>query len=282
MNDEKTLSPAKINLFLHIRGKRKDGYHDLFSLMCCISLYDTIHLNFHQKRTTITCSSKEIPEDESNLAFRAANLFFKASGIQEGVGIDIEKKIPVGAGLGGGSSNAASVLLSLNRFYDSLFTQDELMEMGLSLGADVPFFVFGKPAVATGIGEQLDHYNRLKPYHILIINPGYPVSTAEVYENLNLGLTKCEKNFNSNSFNEQGFDAGKHLCNDLETVTLKMQPDIKTIKKSLIRYGAEGALMTGSGPTVFSLFSDSRQAETAYRSLTQYSSENKFLADMII
>ena len=182
------LSPAKINLFLLITEKRSDGYHNLASLMCCIKLYDTVLLTFGSKSTTVSCVHPDVPEDETNLAFKAVDIFQKALGSYNGVKIIIEKKIPVAAGLGGGSSNAAAVLLGLNRHYGYPFPKDDLMKMGLSIGADVPFFIFQKPAVATGIGEHLESYEGLKPLKVLLVYPGFSVSTAQVYKKFNLGL----------------------------------------------------------------------------------------------
>jgi 4-diphosphocytidyl-2-C-methyl-D-erythritol kinase len=168
------LSPAKINLFLLVTGKRADGYHDLVSLMCCISLCDEITLQFGMKSNTVTCSHPHVPQNETNLAYRAALLFLNrldANGGSDGVSITINKYIPVAAGLGGGSSNAASVLLGLNHFYGRPFSINQLISMGVLLGADVPFFLFQKPAIATGIGEKLEAFGGLHPYKILLISP---------------------------------------------------------------------------------------------------------------
>ncbi len=274
-------SPAKINLFLNVTGKRPDGYHNLNTLMCCITLYDTIDLDFHENKIRVTCDHPLVPEDESNLVFKAAELFFENSGKQGGVGINIKKAIPVGAGLGGGSSNAASVLLNLNHHYGSPFNAEELGKLGLAIGADVPFFIFGKPAIATGIGEKLRAYKFLKPFYVLLINPGFSVSTAEVYKNLNLGLTKCEKKFKRIPFNGVSIDILDFLCNDLESVTADMYPDINKLKLLLIDHGAEGALMSGSGPTVFGLFSDAEKIKKAYRELTEFNEKQKFLTRLI-
>ena len=256
----KILSPAKINLFLQILGKRPDGYHDLITLMCCIGLYDTVSLTFGGKDITVSCDHPDVPEDETNLAFGAARLFFKKVKKNEGVTISIKKKIPVAAGLGGGSSNAAAVFLGLNRYYGYPISTDELMSMGISLGADVPFFIFQKPAIASGIGEKLEAYQNLKNLKILLVFPGFSISTADVYKKLNLGLTKCEKKLKSFLLNKQRFDPRYHLCNDLEAVTASEYPVIKTVKEALLNQGALGALMTGSGSTIFGLFSDSNAA----------------------
>jgi len=277
----KILSPAKINLFLQILGKRPDGYHDLITLMCCIGLYDTVSLTFGVKDITVSCHHPVVPENETNVAFVAARLFFKTLKKNEGVKISIKKQIPVAAGLGGGSSNAAAVLLGLNRYYGYPFSTEELMSMGLSIGADVPFFIFQKPAIASGIGEKLEAYQNLKNLKILLVFPGFSVSTADVYKKLNLGLTKCEKKLKSFLLNKQRFDPRYHLCNDLEAVTASEHPVIKTVKEALLNHGALGTLMTGSGPTIFGLFSDSNAASKASHALFRTHKWEMHLADMI-
>lgn len=278
----KVLSPAKINLFLHVTGKRPDGYHELVTLMCCIGLYDTIAIDFNVKEISITCSAPQVPADETNLAFKAARLFYKTFKRPEGIRIAIEKNIPVGAGLGGGSSNAASILLALNRYYGLPFSRDELISMGLSIGADVPFFIYGKPAIASGIGENLEAYEGISKFHIVLIYPGFSVSTAEVYNNLNLRLTKCQKKINIISFMEYNFDAACHLCNDLETVAESRHPDIALAKKALVSHGAIGALMSGSGPTVFGLFATANKAQRANRVLAQNNKWQTFVVDLLV
>ncbi|GBC62184.1 4-(cytidine 5'-diphospho)-2-C-methyl-D-erythrito l kinase [Desulfonema ishimotonii] len=275
------LCPAKINLFLHVTGRRPDGYHDLFSLMAPVSLCDRLTLRFGVPETGLTCDHPLVPENETNLAWRAADLFFTALGQYAPVHIGIDKQIPVAAGLGGGSSNAASVLMALNRHYGHPFSREHLMRMGLSLGADVPFFIFGKPAIATGIGEKLVPYENVIHYHVLLIAFEFSVSTAGVYKNLNLGLTNCKKIIKSFSLKKQGFDVAHYLCNDLETVTASDYPDIILAKKSLVDHGAKGALMSGSGPTVFGLFSDAETAEKTGRSLSQNGKWAVYLANLI-
>jgi len=263
----KLLSPAKINLFLQVTGKRADGYHELFSLMCCVDLCDTVFLQFGPKNIRIESSDPQIPLDETNLACRAAAVFFKMLNVNDGLEIFIDKSIPVAAGLGGGSSNAASVLKGLNQHYGHPFSRNQLMSMGLGLGADVPFFLFGKPALARGIGEKLQAYPGKLPFHFVVVYPGFMVSTAEVFQNLNLGLTKGEKNFKKPFSIKTCFDPGLHLCNDLEIVTASEHPVITSIKEQLLTYGALGALMSGSGPTVFGLFSESHTAERAKQAM---------------
>ncbi len=277
----KILSPAKINLFLQVTGKRPDGYHELFSLMCCVSLFDTIFLQFGTQKIEIESSHPQIPLDETNLAYQAAALFFKTLGVKDGVKITIDKSIPVAAGLGGGSSNAASVLRGLNHHYDFPFSRDQLMSLGLSLGADVPFLLFQKPALASGIGEKLEAYPELLPNNVIIVHPGFRVSTAEVFQNLNLRLTKCKKKFTKTSLKETGYNISLHLCNDLEAVTASKYPVIKSVKEQLLKQGALGALMSGSGPTVFGLFSDQDQAGKAMQAIGRTSHWNVYPVEII-
>jgi len=250
--------------------------------MCCISLYDTVSIEFGVDKTSVVCNSPKVPEDDSNIAVIAANTFFKKLGKNENIKILIDKKIPVAAGLGGGSSNAAFILLGLNQYYGHPFSRDELIAMGLSIGADVPFFIFQKPALASGIGEKLEAYQKLDTFKVLVIYPGISVSTSDIYKNFNLGLTKCKKKLKNFSFNEQTFEVDQHLCNDLETVTASRYPDIIDAKKALLYYGARGALMSGSGPSVFGLFSDSDKARKAYHFISKNNKWELFCADMLI
>ncbi|MBU1713461.1 MAG: 4-(cytidine 5'-diphospho)-2-C-methyl-D-erythritol kinase [Proteobacteria bacterium] len=272
-------SPAKINLFLHISGKRPDGYHELLTLMCCVTLYDILSIDTGYKNISVSCTDPEIPSDEKNHAHRAAALFFKKLDKKEGVKIYIDKKIPTGAGLGGGSSNAAAVLSGLNNLFGNPFPLSEIMKMGLEIGADVPFFLFKKPALARGIGNKLEEYPMKIPYKILIIYPGFGVSTKDIYNNLNLRLTNCKNKLKNSPF-ERKFDP-ELLCNDLESVTASRHPEINEVKEALLKKGAEGALMSGSGSSVFGLFPDDDSAIRANNALSMNHKWRVFLADII-
>jgi len=283
----KIRSPAKINLFLHIIGKRPDGYHELVTLMCPVNLYDTLTLDFSGRELSVTCDDARVPQDESNLAYRAAAAFWDRVGQDVrremgGVRIVIEKRIPVGAGLGGGSSNAASVLLGLNRHFGNAIPLPDLFAAGLSIGADVPFFIYGKPAVATGVGEILEAYDGLTPFFLILIFPGFSVSTAEIFQELDLGLTKPERKTKGIPFTKGEFDPRHHLYNDLERVTAKRHEQVPHMKEALMIQGAIGALMTGSGPTVFGLFDTRDRALKAKNTLTDRPGWNFFLAEMIV
>jgi len=279
-------SPAKINLFLYVTGKRPDGYHNLSTLMCPVTLFDTIELEIGTEKSGIRCDAPNVPEDETNLAWRAASLFFdhhqRLTGRpSESIHIAIDKQIPVGAGLGGGSSNAATVLLGLNRWYGEPFALDDLCRMGRSIGADVPFFILQRPALSTGIGDRLQPVENLVPYPILLVYPGIDVSTGSVYKNLNLGLTKKSKGHRNLCFRERKVDAVRELHNDLETVTATRHPEISVVKETLLRHGALGALMTGSGSAVFGLYHDKADARRAFLSISQHTDWKTFLVEMV-
>ncbi|MFZ5564762.1 MAG: 4-(cytidine 5'-diphospho)-2-C-methyl-D-erythritol kinase [Thermodesulfobacteriota bacterium] len=278
----RVLSPAKINLFLHVTGKRADGYHDLFSLMCPISLFDELVFETTSVGVSVQCNHPDIPSDDSNLAHRAATLFFETARIRAGVSITLTKNIPVAAGLGGGSSNAASVLVWLNNRFGRPFASDRLMEMGARLGADVPFFIFGRPALATGIGDHLTAYPLLPSLPVVLIHPDIHVSTRQIYKNYNLTLTNNKKISTIPSFTKTTeLDFARHLKNDLEKVTCALHPEIDLAKKRLMDSGAMGALMSGSGPTVFGVFKDEKTAEHAGVSIPREKGERLFYTKLL-
>jgi 4-diphosphocytidyl-2-C-methyl-D-erythritol kinase len=276
------LSPAKVNLFLHVTGRRRDGYHQLKSAMCRISLCDGVRLRFDRPGIGVRCAHPQVPCDKRNLAYRAARAFFARCGLEEKVLIEIEKNIPVAGGLGGGSSNAASVLMALNEHYHQPLSTENLMRLGAAIGADVPFFLFQAPALATGIGDVLEAIESVRPYQILIVNTGVSVSTRRVYQKLNLALTNCEKKSTKPLLKTQLFDAADHLCNDLESVTLEAYPEIATVKGMLIRTGAQGALMSGSGPSVFGLFAAEDDAKRAMKVLGAQTTWHIFLGTLLV
>ncbi len=274
-------APAKINLFLRVTGRRADGYHTLDTLMQKVALFDRLELRPVEQGIRLHCPDSDLPEDDANLVFRAADLFLSSAGPrragpQRGVEVTLFKSIPIAAGLGGGSSDAATVLKGMNRLFHAGYTEQELAEMGLALGADVPFFVSRLAAArATGIGEVLAPAPALRGYLVLLVNPGFAVSTRWVYETL--ALTSEEKEFNlDSSRNDDGpglsVPAGDRgidpagMINDLEPVTVSRHGEIGTIRQELLDCGAEGAMMSGSGPTVFALF-PGQQAERARQCL---------------
>jgi 4-diphosphocytidyl-2-C-methyl-D-erythritol kinase len=280
-------TPAKINLYLRVLKKRPDGYHEIESLFCPVGLYDHLVLT-PASRISISCAAAQVPNDETNLAHRAANRFFKAletTGLRArppGVHIELEKRIPVGAGLGGGSSDAAAVLKGLNQICGRPFGSDYLRSLALSLGADVPFFIEPRSAIATGIGERLEPFHNLPKYYSIIIFPGIHTATAEVYKKLKLRLTKQQKKISNFDFTGQEFDARRHLVNDLETVTENHHPEIKAAKTMLRQKGAMGALMSGSGSSVFGLFSAEQEARQAMAALPPRKGWEFYLAPLLV
>ncbi len=265
---QRLLSPAKVNLFLKVLSKRPDGYHEIYSLMQPISLYDEVAIDVGEgDGITVSTDHAGVPAGKDNLAFRAADLVLRETGERRKVSIYIRKTIPVGAGLGGGSSNAATVLMGLNSFLGSPLSDQRLMELGASIGSDVPFFMLRSPALATGRGEVLKRV-RLPAYTYVLVNPGFHVSTAWAYSNLDL-TKKVEDNIFM--YSEESLDSERNirnfLHNDLEAVTAGKYPEISAIKGSLIETGALGALMSGSGPTVFGVFTDTDKAQEAFKTL---------------
>lgn len=252
--------PAKVNLWLEVLRKRDDGYHELSSLMVPVGIRD--HLEVTVRRGTgidLTCDHAELPMDERNLAWRAARLFLEAAGVKVGVGIHLRKNIPVGAGMGGGSADAAGVLLGLNRLLPGFLSMDRLHELALALGADVPFFLRGKPALATGIGERLERVDGLPAYPLLLVKPPFSVSTRWVYQSLK--LTRGESRINLRTFLASPWRLAEVMENDLESVTLREYPVLSELKEWILEQGALGALMSGSGPTVFGVFCERSRAE---------------------
>ncbi|ABC77763.1 4-(cytidine 5'-diphospho)-2-C-methyl-D-erythritol kinase [Syntrophus aciditrophicus] len=258
----KILSPAKVNLHLRVLRKREDNYHDLATLMQKVSLYDELEFQPSNRGIQLRCPGFFLPENEENIVFRAAKKILSFSGCPTGVTITLRKNIPLAAGLGGGSSNAAMTLLALNKLFRLNFSTGELMKIGATLGADVPFFLFHGPAWAYGIGDRLKAALDVPKVWFVLINPGFEVSTRVIYEKLNLGLTKEIIHYSIPRFlSMEDMAAGLH--NDLESVTLKMHPSLQEIKDLLCSYGAAGALMSGSGPTVFGIFENEDKAKEA-------------------
>jgi len=256
------VAPAKINLVLRVLRKRPDGYHDLASVMQQISIYDELHYTLRPEGIVLQCPGTDLPTNENNLIYRAAQSIFNYTGYEAGVEIILNKKIPSAAGLGGGSSDAATTLMALNDLCSLNVSQTELMKIGAKLGADVPFFIFGKSAFAAGIGDRLQPLPDMPKLYLVLINPPFPLATKTVYENLNLTLTKKKNNYSIPRFYALG-DVIRELHNDLEAVSLKMYPELNDFKQMLMKEGALGALMSGSGPTLFGIFTDEKSAKEA-------------------
>jgi len=270
---KKLASFAKINLFLYVTGKREDGYHNLYSLMTQIDLWDDLYIEFAQKEVSVSCDHPDVPDDESNIAYKAAVLFFqslktKFPAEKKGVSIKIIKQIPPGGGLGGGSSNAATVLMALNTYYKNPFSKTELMTMGVNLGADIPFFIFGHPAIARGVGERLEKIAGLKFYYLVLCDPGVAASTVKVYKNIDYRLTLNQKDNINTGLNVplrgQEFDVRKRMHNDLEDSACRLYPEIRETKEEMAALLVRKVFMTGSGSSLFALFSARENAEKGY------------------
>lgn len=263
-------APAKINLYLKIIGRRPDGYHELVSLMQKVALYDELTLSLTaQTGISLSCPGMAaLPVDERNIAFRAAQLFLTHIGrTGQGVRIVLYKHIPMAAGLGGGSSDAAAVLKGLNQLLATNCSTEELAAIAVRLGADVPFFVHDLPAAwATGIGERLQAAQPLCGYQVLLVTPGIVISTKWAYETF--ALTAGTKKFNLFNFASESGNRLNHglfrpeeMVNDLEGVSVAQHRVIGMLKHRLLQAGAAGAMMSGSGSTVFALFARDAEAQ---------------------
>ena len=257
-------SPAKLNLFLDILSKRTDGYHDIRTVFQKVSLRDELHITILKRGIEVTCDNPKVPANEGNLAYKAAQSMLNQYNIKDGVSIEIKKNIPVAAGLGGGSSNAASTIMGINQLFGLGITKQELMKTGSTIGADVPFFIFGKTALATGIGDKLETIEVTPKPWLLLITPDIPISTAWAYSNLRLGLTNKHINITIPSCITQFSEIITLLSNDLEKVSISRYPIIRKIRDELINKGAKGSLMSGSGSTVFGIFQSEDDAKEAY------------------
>ena len=243
-------SYGKINLGLDVLRRREDGYHEVRMIMQTVGLYDVLTMKKRKDdKIEMTCNLSFLPTDERNLVYKAVKLIKDKYHIKDGVEINLSKRIPVAAGMAGGSSNCAAALKGMNQLFDLGLSIDELCEIGVTLGADVPYCIWGGTALSEGIGEKLSRVDAMPDCYILIAKPGISVSTAFVYKNLDLPAL-CNR-----------------LENVLETVTIKEYPIIEKVKKHLMDQGAKGALMSGSGPTIFAIFEDKKTADDAMESL---------------
>ena len=259
----KTKTPAKLNLRLKVTGRRPDGYHDLVSLMVPVDVCDTLAFRPIPENVELVWEGLPVPVDEHNLVKRAAAAFLERIGGRGGISVQVTKNIPVAAGMGGGSSDAAATLLSLNRLWDKPLSPGALKDLALQLGADVPFFLEPRPSIARGVGEILEPVGQWPELWYVIVTPPFQVSTAWVYGNLRLGLTSDEYDRIKDWLGKESLVISQLLENDLEAVTSAKFPILDRIKKSLLNAGAEGALMTGSGPSVFGVFRSQKRAEEA-------------------
>jgi 4-diphosphocytidyl-2-C-methyl-D-erythritol kinase len=273
MTELRLRANAKINLFLEVMDKRPDGYHNIETVFQSIALHDVITLRENASGIVeINCDHPQVPLDSSNLAYRAAELLSRESGKHHGVQIHILKRIPVGAGLAGGSADAAATLVGLNDLWGMGYDTEGLAELGTELGADVPFCTLGGTALGRGRGDELTQLTPFSGIPVVIANPGFQISTAWAYGSLeHLGLTRARKSANILIGKMQRRDVpgvGNEVFNIFESVVIGKYPLVHEIKEQFIRSGALGALMTGSGPTVFAL---ARDMSSARRMLEQAS-----------
>jgi len=257
------LSPAKVNLYLKVLSRRPDGYHDLQSLVDLVSLYDTIHIEDMDGDGIVVEDDRNIlPRGEPNTVYRAVRMLREAAGVKKGVRVFIEKRIPIGSGLGGPSSNAAAVLKELSARWELELTKEDLNGIGSRVGADVPLFLHGGPCIMEGIGNVITPVG-LPPMWYVIVYPNVSVSTKAVYEGLRIVLTKKQNDIKlMGNFSNPEQIAGI-LENDLEYVAITLCPRIQEIKDALKRTNALGSLMSGSGSSVFAVFGDEQDARQA-------------------
>ncbi len=261
------LAPAKLNLLLKITGQRADGYHELLSILVPVDLYDRLKISKLERGLEVYWSGRGLPKGKDNLVNRAAVSFFEKTGIRRGAKIRVIKKIPVCSGLGGGSSDAAATLKGLNQLWGNPLSREDVERLALPLGADVPFFLVQRPSIALGIGEKLQPIKDFPSFWYVIFSPNLMVSTAWAYKMVKLSLTNKDNHSKIEYLKGGIFNIPDILSNDLESVTLSKYPFLCSIKASLVKLGAIGALMTGSGPSLFGLFDSPQKAHKAGKRL---------------
>ncbi|WP_337018771.1 4-(cytidine 5'-diphospho)-2-C-methyl-D-erythritol kinase [Oceanobacillus massiliensis] len=269
-------APAKINLSLNVLSKRDDDYHDVEMIMTSIDLADRIELErLQDDRIEISLESRYVPNDERNLAYKAAKAFKTKYGITEGVHITIDKNIPVSAGLGGGSSDAAAVLRGLNKLWSKDIPLNELAELGSSIGADVAYCVYGKTAIARGFGEKIEKLSSPPPCWIILAKPDIGVSSRTIFSQINIEeLFHPDTAAILEALEDKNFSKlCNHIGNSLEPITFAMHPEVQHIKEAMTHAGAAGVLMSGSGPTVYGLVEQQSKATRIYNGMRGFCEE---------
>lgn len=264
---------GKINLGLDVLRRREDGYHDVRMIMQTVGIFDRVDLIWKEEPgIQVETNLYYLPTNENNLVYKAAKLLMDEFQVQEGLLIRLRKFIPVAAGMAGGSSDAAAVLFGVNKMFRLGLTTEELMERGVKIGADVPYCILRGTALSEGIGEVLTGLSPVPQCQVLVAKPGINVSTKFVYENLHANDLRPEQHPDIDGMiraikaqDLQGI--ADKLGNVLETVTVKEYPVIQEIKDKMLEFGAIGSLMSGSGPTVFGLFTNPKAAQEAYEEL---------------
>lgn len=264
---------GKINLALDVLRKREDGYHDVRMIMQTVGIYDQVDL-FRKKEPGITIETNltYLPSNENNLAYRAAQLLMEEFSVKQGLHIQLRKFLPVAAGMAGGSSDAAAVMFGVNKMFQLGLSTEELMKRGVKIGADVPYCIMRGTALSEGIGEKLTPLPPMPQCHVVIAKPGLSVSTRYVYENLHANELKPHQHPDIEGMAaaiqaQDLLQVADKLGNVLELVTAERYPVIQEIKEAMKAGGALNALMSGSGPTVFGLFTDSCAAQKVYEEL---------------
>ena len=261
---------GKVNISLDVVGKREDGYHLLSMIMQNIDLYDEIEVEKQECGIILECNKSYVPVDNRNLAYKAAEIFKERYDIVDGVKINIEKNIPVSAGLAGGSTDAAAVLKVMNKLFNVNATEEELMELGLKLGADIPYCIHGGTALCEGIGEIITHIKPFRDKIVVLVKPAFGVSTKEVYKNFNLEKVKQHPKtaeiINAIENDDLNFVAS-NMKNLLENVTLRKHKILIKIKEEMNACGAINSMMSGSGPTVFAFFDDMLKAQRCFEKM---------------
>ena len=265
---------AKINLGLDVIGRLPNGYHEVKMIMQSVGICDELTFEKQPSGITVTTDSGELPTDENNLIYRAAKLLLDTCAVKEGVRIHLTKRIPIAAGMAGGSTDAAATLKAVNQLFRFGKSKEELMELGVKIGADVPYCILGGTALAEGIGERLTPLPPMPDCHLLVAKPDINVSTKYVYTTLDAAPILFHPDIDGMTaaiFAGDLTGITARLGNVLETVTVPAHPIISKIKEKFLELGSDGVLMSGSGPTVFGIFSDKTAAEKAYASMKQSS-----------
>lgn len=269
-------APAKLNLSLDVLGKRPDGFHEVEMVMTPIDLTDRIELRLlDHDDIKVSLDSRYVPEDERNLAYKAAKVLKDKYDVKKGVHITLEKEIPVSAGLGGGSSDAAAVLRGLNRLWSLYLSLDQLAEIGATIGSDVPFCVYNKTAFARGRGEKLSFLPSPPLSWVVLAKPNIGVSTKDVFQSIKLdGVERPDTKGVIHALETGDFDLFcKSAGNSLEETTFSLYPEVRRIKEKMLSLGSPLAMMSGSGPTVYGMFKKERTAKRIYNSLSGFCDE---------
>ncbi len=257
---------AKINLGLDVIGRLENGYHEVKMIMQMVGIYDVLTLQKQPQGIVVTTDNGELPTDENNLIYKAAKLMIEKYNISEGVRIHLEKNIPIAAGMAGGSTDAAGTFLGMNELFEIGASKEELCSLGVKVGADVPYCIMGGTALAEGIGEKLTALPEPPDCYLLIAKPDINVSTKYVYEHLDAEGVEKHPDIDGmiDALEKESLEGIiTRLGNVLENVTVKKYPVIQKIKSCMLKNGAEGSLMSGSGPTVFGIFKEKDTAQKA-------------------